>query len=51
MKSGNNPAVADIHTHPSGITSDFRFMSEGDKIAAKKMSKIIGEKGGHYLVV
>lgn len=46
MKSGNYPAVADIHTHPSGITSNFRFMSEGDKITAKKKSKIIGEKGG-----
>lgn len=46
LKSGSVTAVVDVHTHPSGITSDFRFISEGDKTSAKNFNKLISEKGG-----
>lgn len=46
LKSGSVTAVVDVHTHPSGITNDFRFISEGDKISAKKFNKLISENGG-----
>lgn len=48
MVSKINPGVVviDVHTHPSGLIDDYRFISEGDEKAAKNLSAQISQKGG-----
>lgn len=40
--------VIDVHTHPSGLIEDYRFLSSGDFSAYLKYNAIVSDKGGTF---
>lgn len=48
LQSGSKKVVIDIHTHPSGLIDDFRFISGGDVSSYIQYNSIISNIGGIF---
>lgn len=48
LNQGPGTVVVDIHTHPSGLIDDYRFLSSGDLSTYQQYNAIVSEKGGTF---
>ena len=48
LESKPGTVVIDIHTHPSGLIDDYRFVSGGDLSTYIKYNDIVAKKGGTF---
>lgn len=48
LESKPGAVVIDIHTHPSGLIEDYRFLSSGDLATYRQYNEIVSNKGGTF---
>ena len=48
LNQGPGVVVIDVHTHPSGLTEDYRFLSSGDLSSYLQYNAIVSNKGGTF---
>lgn len=48
LEQGPGVVVIDIHTHPSGLIDDYRFISSGDESVYMQYNNIVSNKGGTF---
>ena len=48
LAEGPGTVVIDVHTHPSGLIEDYRFLSSGDLSTYKQYNEIVSNKGGTF---
>ena len=48
LEQGSGVVVIDIHTHPSGLIEDYRFLSSGDLSEYIQNNEIVSNKGGTF---
>ncbi len=48
LNQGPGVVVIDIHTHPSGLIDDYRFISPGDASSYIQYNNIVSNKGGTF---
>lgn len=48
LDQGPGMVVIDVHTHPSGLIDDYRFISSGDATTYIQYNSIVSNKGGTF---
>lgn len=48
LDQGPGTVVIDVHTHPSGLIEDYRFLSSGDLATYRQYNEIVSNKGGTF---